>query len=242
MSDDIEYEPLFDPYAESEKKPKKKFKEYPKDENGNTIWPQQKRRGPKKNPYIKYTEDGDLVPLTEAQREKLKASAMNSCMWHLGQSSKTRKQLQDKLIAKEIPSDIIEETLGRLVELKYVDDENYAGIFVQNKQSFNKMGKSAIRQELRKKGIDQETIDNALEEISEEDERSRAKELVKKKLPSTRRLDRQKRINRLVGMLSRKGYSAGIVFSIINECLEEEAEELLDMDDTAIPDPDEEQY
>lgn len=242
MSDDIEYEPLFDPYAESEKKPKKKFKEYPKDENGNTIWPQQKRKGPRKNPYIKYTDDGELVPLTEAQREKLKASAMNSCMWHLGQSSKTRKQLQDKLIAKEIPSDIIEETLDRLVELKYVDDENYAGIFVQNKQSFNKMGKSAIRQELRKKGIDQETIDNALEEISEEDERSRAKELVKKKLPSTRRLDRQKRINRLVGMLSRKGYSAGIVFSIINECLEEEAEELLDMDDTAIPDPDEEQY
>lgn len=242
MSDDIEYEPLFDPYAESEKKPKKKFKEYPKDENGNTIWPQQKRKGPRKNPYIKYTDDGELVPLTEAQREKLKASAMNSCMWHLGQSSKTRKQLQDKLIAKEIPSDIIEETLDRLVELKYVDDENYAGIFVQNKQSFNKMGKSAIRQELRKKGIDQETIDNALEEISEEDERSRAKELVQKKLPSTRKLDRQKRVNRLVGMLSRKGYSPGIVFSIINECLEEEAEELLDIDDTAIPDPDESQY
>lgn len=237
MSEEIEYEPLFDPYAESEKKPKKKFKEYPKDENGNTIWPEQKRKGPRKNPYINFTEDGELIPLTDAQREKLKASAMNSCMWHLGQSSKTKKQLRDKLVLKEIPEDIIEETLERLVELQYVDDENYADIFVQNKQAFNKMGKGAIRQELRKKGIDQETIENALEEISEDDERVRARELVLKKLPSTRNLDRQKRMNRLVGMLSRKGYGGNIVFGVINECLNEEAEELAE-EDIDIPDPD----
>lgn len=226
---EFEYVDLGDPYAEPEKK-KKKFKEYPKDENGNTIWPEQKRKGPRKNPFIKFDEEGNLIPLTEAQIEKLKASAMNSCMWHLGQGNKTRKELKDKLILKELPEDIIEETLDRLSELKYINDEHYAESYVYSKQSFGKKGKGAIRQELRRKGVENEIIETTLETISDEDERERAIELVTKKLHSTRNLDRQKRMNRLVGMLSRKGYAGNIVFSVVKECLDAEAAGELDPD------------
>jgi regulatory protein len=228
-NEEFEYVDLGDPYAEPEQK-KKKFVEYPKDENGNTIWPKQKQRGPRKNPFIKFDEEGELIPLTEVQIEKLKASAMNSCMWHLGQGNKTRKELKDKLILKELPEDIIEETLDRLTEMKYINDEHYAESFVYSKQSFGNKGKGAIRQELRRKGVDSEIIETTLEAVSDEDERERATELVKKKLPSTRNLDRQKRMNRLVGMLSRKGYAGNIVFSVIKECLDEEAAEALDPD------------
>lgn len=228
-NEEFEYVDLGDPYAEPEKK-KKKFKEYPKDENGNTIWPQQKQRGPRKNPFIKFDEEGKLVPLTEAQVEKLKTSAMNSCMWHLGQGNKTRKELKDKLTLKDLPEDIIEETLEKLAELKYINDEHYAESFVYSKQNFGSKGKGAIRQELRRKGVDNEIIETTLEAVSDDDERERAIELVKKKLHSTRNLDRQKRSNRLVGMLSRKGYAGNIVFSVVKECLDEEAAEALDPD------------
>lgn len=228
-NEEFEYVDLGDPYAEPEKK-KKKFKEYPKDENGNTIWPQQKQRGPRKNPFIKFDEEGKMVPLTDTQVEKLKVSAMNSCMWHLGQGNKTRKELKDKLNLKDLPEDIIEETLDKLTEMKYINDEHYAESFVFSKQNFGSKGKGAIRQELRRKGVDSEIIETTLETVSDEDERERAIELVKKKLPSTRNLDRQKRSNRLVGMLSRKGYAGNIVFSVVKECLDEEAAEALDAD------------
>lgn len=227
MSDDLEYVPLFDPYAEAENKPKKKkFVEYPKDENGNTIWPKQKQRGPRKNPFIAYTDDGELIPLTPAQREKLEKSAMNSCVWHLEQAPKTRKQLKDKLIIKEIPDDIIEMTLDRLVKLGYLNDKQFSESFTRSKQTYGGLGKGGIRQALRQKGVDNETIDATLEDISDEDEYERAKLLVQKKMKSTQKLDPQKRFNRLVGLLSRKGYSGNIVFTVIKECVQEEKDGL----------------
>lgn len=227
-NEDFEIVDLYDPYAPENAPKKKKFVEYPKDENGNTIWPQKK--GPRKNPFIKFDEEGKQIPLTEAQIEKLKTSAMNSCMWHLGQGNKTRKELHDKLVIKELPEDIIEETLDKLTEMKYLNDEHYAESYVYSKQTFGSKGKGVIRQELRRKGIGPEIIESTLDEVSEDDERERAVELVKKKLHSTRNLDWQKRMNRLVGMLSRKGYSGSIVFSVVKECLDEAAAEELDPD------------
>lgn len=233
---DEEYVPLFDPYAESEKKPKKKFVQYPKDENGNTIWPKQKQRGPRKNPYIKHDDEGNLIPPTDKEREKLATSAMNSCLWHLNQSPKTRQELKEKLKLKEIPDDIIEETLDRMEELKYLNDEMYTEIFVRNKQDFRSLGKGAIRQELRRKGVEAEIIETALEEVDEDDERERARNLVLKKMRSTTRLDRKKRSDRLVGMLMRKGYGGNIVFSVVKECLDEEEQGLLDPNEFQVED------
>lgn len=236
MSDefvDIHIVDLFDPSSEDAKeKPKKKFVEYPKDANGNTIWPKQKQRGPKKNPYISYTDEGELVPLTDVQRGKLERSALNSCIWHLEQSNKTKKQLRDKLIIKEIPEDIIEKTLDHLETLGYINDKSYSESFVRSKQSYSGLGKGGIRQALRQKGITTEIIDETIENISDEDEYERAKALVMKKMPSTKKLDPQKRFNRLVGMLSRKGYGGNIVFTVIKECIEDEklAEEITEDD------------
>lgn len=166
-------------------------------------------------------EDGEFKPLTEKEVERMKVRAKNYCMWAIGNSPKTRKQLIDKMKQKNCPEEIIEETIASMEALLLVDDEGYAQNYVDMKQSSGK-GKRKIAQDLRMKGIDPEIIDQVLEETDEEDERERAVAFVRKRLPSVRRLDPKKRTNRLVGQLARNGYNIGMAYSVINEVLAEE--------------------
>ena len=79
----------------------------------------------------------------------------------------------------------------------------------------------ALAQELRRKGIDDEDSKTALEQIDESDQRAAARALVDKKLRSMRGLDHQVATRRLAGLLARKGYAAGLAFSVVREALGE---------------------
>lgn len=169
-------------------------------------------------------EDGSFDELTEKQLERIRERALNYCMWSLGNTPKTRKQLSDKMKEKNCPEDIIEFTLDRLQELKLQDDQDFAESFVRSRQ-YARKGKRKIAQDLRMKGIDSDTIDAVLEDSDEEAEEERARELIAKKLPGTRHLERHKRANRLVSNLVRNGYGMGTAFSVVNQALDAEAEQ-----------------
>lgn len=170
-------------------------------------------------------EDGNFPELTEDDLKRISERAFNYCIWHLGESNKTRKQLHDKMRDRNCPDDIIESTLDKLEEMKYLSDAQYAKNFVESKQTYKNVGQRKIAQDLRQKGIPQEIIETAFEENTEEDERLRAKELVSKRMRSTRNVERQKRINRLVGYLSRNGYNGSMAFSVVKEAIDAESDE-----------------
>ena len=74
--------------------------------------------------------------------------------------------------------------------------------------------------ELRRKGIDDETAKEALELIDEESQVEAARELVRKKIRSLRRVDRTTATRRLVGLLARKGYGGSIAYGVVKEELD----------------------
>ena len=67
--------------------------------------------------------------------------------------------------------------------------------------------------------IGAEEAKEALEQIDEHDQRVAARALVDKKLRSMASLDRQVATRRLAGLLARKGYAAGLAFSVVREAL-----------------------
>lgn len=188
--------------------------------NGNSN--NKSKYGPKKFKERKSLYDPD-EPFTEELKQKLIKRGENYCLWLLGRSDKTRKELSDKLRFKGYPDEVIEAIINKLLEDRYINEENYTENFVRSRSEYRKQGKSAISSELRRKGIPDEIINEALESISSDDERENAKELVESKIHSTRNLEAKKRINRLVGMLARKGYGIGLAFEIVNEVLNEHA-------------------
>jgi regulatory protein len=67
-------------------------------------------------------------------------------------------------------------------------------------------------------------VAEALEEVSDADEEAAARELVRRRLPSTANLGVQTRVRRLVGMLARKGYPGGLAMRVVRSELEAERE------------------
>ena len=98
-------------------------------------------------------------------------------------------------------------------------------MWVRSRSQSRKLAKGALRRELAEKGIDTETAAVALEQLSDEDEESAARELVQRKLRGVTgfedRAERDKTTRRLASMLARKGYQPSQAFRIVGEVLDE---------------------
>jgi regulatory protein len=131
--------------------------------------------------------------------------------------ARSRKELRDKLAKRQVPDELAERLLDRFGEVGLVDDEAFARSWVESRQRSRGLARRALAQELRRKGVDDETVRTALDELDPDQEEQAARRLVAKKARSMRGLDPGVATRRLVGMLARKGYSPGLAFRIVRD-------------------------
>lgn len=158
----------------------------------------------------------------EEQVEAAKTVALNS----LAMMARTRGELETKLKERLLPDDVIAEALDRLTEVGLIDDAAYARMFASSRHEVRGLSAYAIRMQLRRKGLADELIEDALADMDGDSERERAVDLVRRKAPSTKALDNQARTRRLASMLARKGYSSAVAFSVVKEVLGDLAAEM----------------
>lgn len=147
------------------------------------------------------------------------SAARTICLDLLTARARSRAELADELAGRGVADDVSARVLDRLVEVGLLDDAAFAEQWVSSRHRHRGLGRRALADELRRKGVDRETAAVALDELGGEDERARAAELVERRLPSMRRLDDTVAARRLVGMLARKGYAAGLAHEVVREAL-----------------------
>ncbi|MER5468509.1 recombination regulator RecX [Streptomyces sp. NPDC002935] len=147
------------------------------------------------------------------------------CLRLLTGTPRTRKQLADALRKREIPDEVADAVLSRFEEVGLINDGAFADAWVESRHHGRGLARRALAQELRTKGVEPTLIDEAVGQLDSEQEEATARELVARKLRSTRGLDRDKRLRRLAGMLARKGYSQGMALRVVRQALEEEGED-----------------
>jgi regulatory protein len=174
-------------------------------------------------------EDGGSSFSSRAEREESSGDPVERaraiCLRLLTGTPRTRKQLADALRKREIPDDAADEVLSRFEEVGLINDSAFADAWVESRHHGRGLARRALAQELRTKGVDSTLIDAAVSQLDSEQEEATARELVARKLRSTRALDRDKRLRRLAGMLARKGYSEGMALRVVRQALEEEGED-----------------
>jgi regulatory protein len=138
---------------------------------------------------------------------------------------RTRAELAADLAARDVPADVAEQALDRFTEVGLIDDAAFADAWVRSRHSTRGLSSRALQRELRKKGVDDETVNAALDAIDPESEAATAAALVARRLPSTRGLDRAARTRRLVGLLARKGYDGGLAIRVVRDALAAEGSE-----------------
>ncbi|MFD3421074.1 recombination regulator RecX [Streptomyces decoyicus] len=158
------------------------------------------------------------------------------CLRLLTGNPRTRKQLGDALRQRGIPEEAAEEVLSRFEEVGLIDDAAFADAWVESRHHGRGLARRALARELRTKGVDSALIDVAVGRLDSEQEESTARELVDRKLRSTRGLDREKRLRRLAGMLARKGYPEGLALRVVKQALQEEGEDPDLLEEHYLPD------
>jgi regulatory protein len=135
--------------------------------------------------------------------------------------ARSRAELATKLARKQVPEDVAERLLTRFEEVGLIDDAAFARLWVESRQPGKGLGRRALAQELRRKGINDEVAREALEEVDSEDEEEAARALVRRKLRTLRRVDHATATRRLAGMLARKGHTGDVVWRVVREELDE---------------------
>jgi regulatory protein len=164
-------------------------------------------------------------PQTDSASRDEQARAL--CLRLLTARARTRAELAAQLTKRDYPDDVSARVLDRLTDVGLVDDEDFAEQWVRSRRVNAGKGRRALASELRTKGIDDEVIAAALEDIDSDAERSRAEQLVADKLRRERLTDDTddvKVARRLVGMLARRGYGQSMAFDVVKVALASERE------------------
>ena len=131
--------------------------------------------------------------------------------------ARSRQELADRLARRNVPDDVAGRLLDRFEEVGLVDDEAFARSWVDSRQRTRGLARRALAQELRRKGVADETARDVLAEVDPAEEEQTARELVRKKLRGLRGVDDTAAARRLAGLLARKGYSAGLAYAVVKD-------------------------
>ena len=129
---------------------------------------------------------------------------------------RSRNEMACYLSEKGFSAGIVDEILSFLLENNYINDERFAMQFGKSRIENKKIGKLLLKQELRIKGIEGQTIENSLYLLYKEyNEKEIAIACAKKKLPSYSSNSTEKVMARLARFLQRKGFPSDIVYEVV---------------------------
>jgi regulatory protein len=159
--------------------------------------------------------------LTPIEIEELKelddtAKATDSAIRLLTSRPRSVREIRDRLRRKEYGDETIDRVIERLREWRYIDDDAFARFWVENRESNRPRGRRLLEQELRMKGVERETVTNAIDE-ADIDERTGALEIARIKLRSYRGEEEPVARRRLGAFLARRGYGYDIVKPVLDE-------------------------
>ena len=136
---------------------------------------------------------------------------------------RSQVEVERHLRRKAVAEDVIGDVIVRLQRAKYLDDEEFARFWLENRERFRPRGRRALRYELRQKGVSDEIITRLLDEVDDEAAAWRA---VEGRLTRWAHLPGGEFRQKVVGYLSRRGFD----YSTISLTLEK-ACQTLDIED-----------
>jgi regulatory protein len=155
--------------------------------------------------------------LTDPEIERFKSQDERDKAYHqavrfLGFRARSQQELVRYLQAKGYASVVVTDTIDRLLEEQYLDDEAFARFWLANRERFRPRSQQALRYELRQKGIANEVIETALADV---DEANLAWTAVEQKLARWQGLSEEDFRKKVLGFLSRRGFTYEIAYQAV---------------------------
>lgn len=138
----------------------------------------------------------------------------------LSHKMRTRSELIDRLLEKNIDEDAVYAAIEKLTDYGYVDDTTYAKEFVESAILARKHGRKVVSYKLKTKGINDDIIEEALNGYTHDIEKEIAQSHLEMLNKQYHNEQTQKKRRKIYAVLTRRGFD----YDIINTLLAEEEE------------------
>jgi len=155
--------------------------------------------------------------------------AYDRALRFLSYRPRSEAEVRRYLQSKKVPPAIETEVVERLTSVGLLDDQAFARYWVENRENFNPRGRGALQYELRQKGLSEEALALALEDIDEEDSAYRA---LISRAHRMSPLDRQAFRQKWGSFLRRRGFSYEAIHAALERTWRELVKEGRVLDET----------
>lgn len=160
-------------------------------------------------------------PAAGSAYEAEERRAENITMHALTRRGQSRAEIGDLLRRREIDVCVAESELDRLERVGLIDDRALAVDLVERLRARKKLGPSALRNELMRRKIDRDAIEEALSEAENESGDDLVLDLARDRARRLGGLDRSTAERRLVDFLARKGHGGSTAREAARRALDE---------------------
>jgi regulatory protein len=133
-------------------------------------------------------------------------------MLFLSYRARSESEIRKNLRKHEIPEPVIEQTLERLRQDGLANDSQFASAWVENRTTFRPRSRRMMAMELKQKGLDDEAIRSAVEQV---DDNAAAYEAAQKKAPRFKSLEWNDFRKKLSEFLARRGFSYSVIAPVV---------------------------
>ncbi len=150
-----------------------------------------------------------------------KKEALSRVQFICSKQEKCCSEIRKKLQSWGINSQEQEEIIDSLIDDKFIDENRFTPVFVRDKFRFNRWGRIKIAYHLRQKQIPSDIIENALQEIDEQEYISTLTNLLQSKLKGLKEVDKYQLKAKLLRFIQSRGFESNLANNIIEELLEQ---------------------
>lgn len=159
--------------------------------------------------------------LTDAEIKKIKqfdldAQASDLAAKYLSYQPRTIHEVQIYLQKQDVAQGAIDAAIKQMQELGYLDDEKYAALFIKNDLQVGKDGSYNIAQKLRQKGVKTDIIEEAINQVEDEQWAQVGYKLVKNMVLKQNKLSLRELTRKIKTKLMSHGFSSVISDLVID--------------------------
>lgn len=171
---------------------------------------------------LKVKQDIDIDYFKKIVNEDNYIKCKNTALKIIERTHKSEKEIRDKLALKEYENHIIDKAINFLKEYNFLNDNNYAKMYVRDKSKTQ--GQMKIKYTLKQKGIDEELIEKELSMLDNDNIKEVALDLASKKYKTLckRENDKYKLKQKLYRFLMGKGYEYNLISEVVKIVVNDE--------------------
>lgn len=161
----------------------------------------------------------------QLEQEDNFSKAFSRAVNYLSYSLRSEKEVRDDLVDHEFSLETAVDVIEKLKEMKYIDDLTYAESYTRTAANLNGKGPYNIRQELKKRGVKETIIEQALLEYPMEQRIENGVAAAEKALKRTQRSSSKEANNKVRQSLMQKGFNKDEITEILAQVETEKDED-----------------